>query len=547
MKRLIIWIMAVATGCFTACDRQEAQYDIVIYGGTPGGFIAAIQAANHGKSVALIEPTYAVGGILVNGLGVTDIDSQKDFQNSLAVGGLALEFYRRIAVHYGREAAFLDAIENKKKVREIWPHEPGVAERLIKQWLADVGVAVFTQTRLSEDSGAVTKHGSRIRQIAMEDGRTFSGRIFMDASYEGDLLAAAGISVASGREANATYGETLNGVRGETTHAQFQLKIDPYVEPGNPASGLIHTIQEGDLGEPGSASPYIQAYCFRACLTPVKENQIPFEKPAGYDRSHYEIYLRYLRAGGKLLWPWVLVPNQKSDLGAWHDLSHNLYGMNVGYPTGNYRTREAIFNQHKIFTQGWFYFLANDPEVGELDPDLQREWASWGLAKDEFADNGGWPRQFYVRSARRMVSDYVITEHHILKPDPIPVEDPVGVAYWPPDVHSARRIVKDGYAYNEGFVFEPAGQWRPLPISYRALVPKRSECTNLLTPTCPSSSYIAYGSIRLEWTFMVLGQSAASAAILAIDGDLDVQDIDYATLREQLERDGQILDLPGLI
>ncbi|MFC3199931.1 FAD-dependent oxidoreductase [Parapedobacter deserti] len=543
----IAYFIAMSVLWLAACERADRPYDIVIYGGTPGGFIAAIHAANNGKTVALIEPTYAVGGILVNGLGVTDIDSQKDFQNSLAVGGLAIEFYRRIAVHYDREAAFLDAVKNKKKVREIWPHEPGVAERLIEEWLAAAGVHVFTQTRLSENSGAVTKSGTRIQQIAMEDGKTFRARVFIDASYEGDLLAAAGVSVASGRESNDTYGETLNGVRAETTHAQFALPIDPYVDPGNPSSGLIYTIQPGDIGQPGSASPYIQAYCFRACLTPVKENQIPFEKPAGYDRSHYEIYLRYLRAGGKLLWPWASVPNQKSDLGAWHDLSHNLYGMNVGYPTGDYRTREAIFNQHKTFTQGWFYFLANDPEVGELDPDLQREWASWGLAKDEFTDNGGWPRQFYVRSARRMVSDYVITEHHILTPDPIPVEDPVGVAYWPPDVHSTRRIVKDGYAYNEGFVFEPAGQWRPLPISYRALVPKPGECTNLLTPTCPSSSYIAYGAIRLEWTFMVLGHSAAAAAILAIDEDIDVQQVDYGELRRRLEDAGQILDLPGLI
>lgn len=546
MKKLIIWIMVVALGGLSGCNRPNHDYDLVVYGGTPGGFIAAIYAATHGKSVALIEPTTAVGGILVNGLGVTDIDSQKDFQNSLAVGGLAREFYRRVAVYYGREAAFLDAVANKKKVREIWPHEPGVAERLIKQWLEEAGVAVFTQTRLSEAAGSVVKRGNRIEAITMEDGRTFRARVFIDASYEGDLLAFAGISYAYGREGNARYGETLNGVRGETTHAQFKVPVDPYIEPGNPESGLIHTIQDGELGEPGSPSPYIQAFCFRACLTPVKENQIPFEKPAGYDRSHYEIYLRYLRAGGKLLWPWISVPNQKSDLGAWHDLSHNLYGMNAEYPDGDYRTRERIFEEHKRFTQGLFYFLANDPEVGELDPDLQREWASWGLAKDEFTDNGNWPRQFYVRSARRMVSDYVITEHHILKPNPVPVEDPVGVAFWPPDVHSARRIVKDGLAYNEGFVFDPAGQWRPLPVSYRALVPKRDECINLLTPTCPSSSYIAYGAIRLEWTFMVLGQSAATAAIMAIDQDLAVQDIDYTVLRTQLEKDNQILAIPGL-
>jgi hypothetical protein len=261
-------------------------------------------------------------------------------------------------------------------------------------------------------------------------------------------------------------------------------------------------------------------------------------------RSNYEIYVRYLQAGGFLLWPWASVPNNKSDLGAWHDLSHNLYGMNVDYPGGNYATRKRVYDEHRYFTEGLFYFLANDTAVARLAPDLQKEWASWGLAKDEFTDNGNWPHEFYVRDARRMVSDYVITEHHILKPNPVAVEDPVGVAFWPPDVHSTRRIVKDGYAYNEGFVFEPAGNWRPLPVSYRALVPRSKECTNLLTPTCPSSSHIAYGAIRLEWTFMVLGQSTATAAVMAIDGKVDVQQVDYTELKKALLQQNQILALP---
>lgn len=526
-------------------ENIRRKFDVVVYGGTPGGFIAAIQVAKMGKTVALIEPTYSVGGILVNGLGVTDIDSQKAFQNSLAVGGLAIEFYRRLAVYYGREERFLQALKNKEKVRDIWPHEPGVAERIIKKWLEDENVAVFTQTRLLETQGSVKKQGNRITGIVTENGGGFEALMFIDASYEGDLLAASGVSVTSGRESAEKYNESLNGIRAETTHAQFQVKIDPYVIPGDSASGVIATVLNEAIGVPGSASRYIQAYCFRACLTPVRENRIPFEKPDGYDRKEYEIYIRYLKAGGKLLWPWVSVPNQKSDLGAWHDLSHNLYGMNVDYPEGDYKTRERVFNEHKRFTKGLFYFFANDEEVGKLEPAFQKEWSSWGLAKDEFADNGGWPRQFYVRSARRMVSDYVITQHHILTPNPIEVEDPVGVAFWPPDVHSARRIIKDGFVYNEGFIFEPEGSWRPLPVSYRSLVPKRSESINILTPTCPSSSYIAYGSIRLEWTFMVLGQSAATAAVMAIDNGIAVQDVDYGTLRSRLLKDRQILQLSG--
>jgi hypothetical protein len=541
---LIAFLLAYAFPSFS--KNTKRKFDVVVYGGTPGGFIAAIQVAQMGKTVALIEPTYAVGGILVNGLGVTDIDSQKAFQNSLAVGGLAIEFYRRIAVHYGREEKFLNALRHKEKVRDIWPHEPGVAERIIKKWLEEENVAVFTQTRLSEAIGSVKKQENRIVEIATESGERFEALVFIDASYEGDLLAASGVSVTSGRESDKMYNENLNGVQAETTHAQFKIKIDPYIVPGDSTSGVIATVLNEGIGVPGRASRYIQAYCFRACLTPVQENRIPFEKPEGYDRNDYEIYIRYLKAGGKILWPWVSVPNQKSDLGAWHDLSHNLYGMNADYPEGDYKTRERVFNEHKRFTKGLFYFFANDEEVGELAPEFQKEWASWGLAKDEFVDNGGWPRQFYVRSARRMISDYVITQHHILTPNPVEVEDPVGVAFWPPDVHSARRIIKDGFVYNEGFVFEPAGNWRPLPVSYRSLVPKRSEAINLLTPTCPSSSYIAYGSIRLEWTFMVLGQSAATAAVMAIDNHIPVQDVDYSMLRSRLSKDRQVLEIPGL-
>lgn len=537
------YITGLACCLLPLLAAAQLRYDVVVYGGTPGGITAAIQVARMGKTVALIETTAHIGGIMTNGLGVTDIDSQQAFQNSVAVGGLALEYYRRIAKVYGREKEFEEAWRTRTKKHALWSHEPGVGEKVLMDWLAAHQVKVFTRSRLVEKRNAVSKKGTTITRIRMENGKTFSAGIFIDATYEGDLLAAAGISTIIGREANAQYNETLNGIRGETTHAQFQVKVDPYKIPGNPQSGLIPTIQPGGIGTPGAADKHLQAYCFRAVLTPEPANRVPFRKPPGYDRNTYEIYVRYLEAGGHLLWPWVSVPNKKSDLGAWHDLSHNLYGMNVDYPGGNYATRKRVYDEHRFFTEGLFYFLANDTAVGRLAPDLQKEWASWGLAKDEFTDNGNWPHQFYVRDARRMVSDYVITEHHILKPDPVPVEDPVGVAFWPPDVHSVRRIVKDGYAYNEGFVFEPAGNWRPLPVAYRALVPRSRECTNLLTPTCPSSSHIAYGAIRLEWTFMVLGQSAATAAVMALDEGKSVQEVDYARLRAKLLEQGQVLSL----
>ncbi|MCA0230376.1 MAG: FAD-dependent oxidoreductase [Bacteroidetes bacterium] len=523
-------------------QKTKFSYDVVIYGGTAAGVTAAIQLAKMGKSVALLEPTKYIGGMSVEGLGGTDIDNHKDFQNSPAVGGLALEFYRRIAKAYGREEAFENALKNKIKNTNLWRFESKVAEKVFNDWIKEHKIEVFLGRRLAETPQAVSKKTTAITEIRTEKGEVFKGKFFVDATIEGDLLARAGVSTTVGREANSVYHETRNGIRAETDHAQFLVKVNPYKNPNDPNSGLIPTIQNEPLGTPSAGDKRLQAFCFRMCLTKNPDNQIPFTKPKSYDRGQYEIYLRYIKAGGKLYRPGAGLPNGKTDLGAWHDLSHNLYGMNMDYPEGSYAVRERILEEHKTFTQGLFYFLANDPEVGQLDFDLQKEWASWGLAKDEFTDNGGWPRMFYVRDARRMVSDYVITEHHVKKQNPTPVSDPIGMAYWPTDVHSVRRIVKDGYAYNEGFVFG-GDYWQPLPISYRSLVPKASQCTNLITPTCPSSSHIAYGAIRLEWTFMILGQSAGTAVALALDNKTTIQKVNYGQLKAKLLEDKQVLAL----
>ena len=523
---LSLWVTGSASG-------QPKTYDVVVYGGTAGGITAAIQVARMGKTVALLEPSNHIGGMSVEGLGGSDIDNHKEFQNSPAVGGIALDFYRRIAKAYGRQDAFEEMLAKREKKADSWRFESSVAERVFDQWVTEHNINVFRNHRLAETKNAVRKSGAVITEIQVENGAVFRGKVFIDATIEGDLLARSGVSTTVGREANSQYNETLNGIRAVTDHAQFVVNVDPYKSPGDSKSGLIPTVQDEPPGIPGAGDKRLQAFCFRMCLTKDKANQLPFAQPVGYDRGQYEIYRRYLKAGGKLYTPKASVPNGKTDLGAWHDLSHNLYGMNTDYPEGSYATRDRILAEHKSFTQGLFYFLAHDPEVSQLAPDLQREWATWGYAKDEFTDNGGFPRMFYVRDARRMVSDYVITEHHVRKQNPTPVEDPVGVAYWPTDVHSVRRIVRGGYAHNEGFVFG-GDYWGPLPISYRALVPKAGECTNLLTPTCPSSSHIAYGAIRLEWTFMVLGQAVGQAAILAIDGQTTVQNVDYRALKQKL-------------
>ncbi len=304
------------------------------------------------------------------------------------------------------------------------------------------------------------------------------------------------------------------------------------------------TIQAGEIGTNGEEDTvHYQAFCYRPILTNIENNKIPFSKPNDYDRSQYEIYIRYLESGERLYSPGVALPNSKSELNAWNELSHNLYGMNVGYIEGNYATREQIENEHQNFTEGLFYFLSNDSVIASIAPELQGNWKKWGLAKDEFVDNNNWPRQLYVREGRRMVSDYIITEHHILEPNPLSVEDPVAVAYWPMDLHSARRIVVDHSAFNEGACFRSDGPWRPLPISYKSLIPKVNECTNFLTPTCPSSSNLAYGAIRIEWTFMALGQVVGTAAVLAIENKSNVQDIEYDVLKTKLISDNQILSI----
>ena len=540
MKRFICCLLGLALISFWSCspDQRTHKADICIYGGSAAGVIAAIQAAKMGKSVMLIEPGNHLGGIAVDGLGGTDINNHADFKNDAAVGGLSLEFYGRMAKRYSRENW-----EAQKADPAMWRFESSVAEDVYNDWLAEYpSVKIFKGLRLRLDSTGVRKSANSLQGIVMETGELFEATLFIDATMEGDLLHWAGVSTVIGRESNQLYGETKNGIRAENDYRQFAVAADPWTVPGDSTTGVIHTVADEPLGVPGEGDHRLQAYCYRVCLTREEANQVPFAQPAGYDRSQYEIYLRYLRAGGKLYTPNANLPNGKTDLGAWHDLSHNLYGINYGYPGGNYEERETILGYHEHFTRGLFYFLSTDAEVFALDSALQNTWKKWGLCKDEFTDNDNWPRQIYVRDARRMVSDYVITQHHTSRDSAASVNDPVAVAFWPPDVHHVRRIVKNGAAYNEGFVFGGA-DWRPFGISYRAMVPRRSQATNLLTPTCVSSSHIAYGAIRIEWTYMAMGQAAGTAAVLAIEQSQAVQDVSYEALKQRLIEDGQVLEL----
>ena len=519
-----------------------AEADLCIYGGTSAGVIAAVQAAQMGKRVLLVEAGRHLGGMSVEGLGGTDIDNHAAFQNSPAVGGLTLEFYRRLSAHYGNEAAFAEMIRTHGKQSRLWRFEPHVAEAVFDAWVKEAGVTVLRGHRLKENDG-VTKDGTRISALHFENGTTVLAKGFIDATYEGDLLAFAGIRFAVGREGNAKYGETKNGIRTDTSHGQFDKRIDPYRVRGEATSGLVFGVQDDALGTQGDPDESIQGYCFRLCLTKHPANRIAIEKPSSYDPSHYELQRRYLAAGGVISAPGASLPNGKTDPGSRHHLAGNFTGCNHRYPIASYAEREQMLRVSRDYIQGVYWFMAHDEAV----PEKQREtWAAWGLCQDEFTDNGGWPRSFYVRNGRRLVSDFVLTEGHLRKANPEPVEDSVGLIWWPPDLHHARRLAKEGRVWNEGAVFDESkdADWIPCGIPYRCLVPKPSECTNLLTPTCPSSSYVAYGAYRIEFTFMVAAQSAATAAVMALDAGLPFQNVNYGSLRERLLHDHQVLHVP---
>ena len=540
MKQLLLYSLCL----FSAVVRAEiTQVDICIYGGTSAGVIAALQAAKEGKSVALVEAGQHLGGMSVEGLGGTDIDNHRGFQNSPAVGGLAREFYRRVSMEYHRESAFDKMVSTGEKNPPLWRFEPHVAEAVFGNWVkATPGIRVLLGHRLKEQGG-VTKVGPRITALQFENGGVVRAQVFIDATYEGDLLAFAGVSFAVGREGNAKYGETKNGVRTDTRHGQFDRRVDPYETPGEPASGVIFGVQDSPLGVQGEADDSIQGFCFRLCLTKNPANRIAIDKPPGYDAKHYELQRRYLAAGGVITPPSAGLPNGKTDPGSWHFLAGNFTGWNHAFPIASYAERERMMRESRDYLQGVYWFMAHDPAVPEK---MREEWAEWGRCRDEFTDNEGWPRAFYVRNGRRMVSDFVLTEAHVRKADPQPIEDSVGLIWWPPDLHHARRIVKDGRVWSEGAVFDEStdADWIPCGIPYRSLVPRAAECTNLLTPTCPSSSYVAYGAYRIEFTFMVAGQSTASAACIAIDDGLTVQEVSYPKLRGVLVKNEQVLEAP---
>jgi hypothetical protein len=515
-------------------NAQTETFDIVVYGATGGGVAAAVEAGRLGKSVALVEPQKFIGGMTAGGLGATDIGSKT------TVVGVAKEFYHRVWKHYNDPANWKsetrgeykpkhnDAISDNLEVH--WFFEPKVADKILNEMLQEAGVKLFKSERLKRAEGGVKKEGNRISSVTMESGRVFGGKMFIDASYEGDLMAEAGVTHFIGREANSEHGETMNGLR--TSLAKPGKQLDPYKVPGDPASGLLPHIDPKPPGPAGAADKRVQAYTFRLCLTDEPTNRVPVTRPDNFDPLVYEPHLRWVLANpgampGKLFYKLTPMPNRKTDSNNHGSFSTDFVGRSAEWAEASYQRRDELWQEHADYLRGFIWFLGNDPRVPEP---IRNETLRWGLPKDEFTETGHWPFQLYVREARRMKSDYIVTEHDCRRTKI--VEDGVVLASYGMDSHSTSRYVDEqGNLRTEGGFLVHV---RPYPVSYRAIVPKEAECANLLVPVCVSATHAAYGSIRMEPVFMMLGQASAFAAAQAIDHEGSVQSVSVGKIRERV-------------
>ena len=490
-----------------AAQPQTLRVDICVYGGTPGGVGAAVQARRMGKTAVLAVFRRHVGGLTAAGLTAVDLGKKE------SIGGMAAEFLDRMGQWSGFRAAD--------------------AEKTFRAMLDEAGVPVWWERRLER----VEKQGNRITALVFENGDRIEAGMFVDATYEGDLFARAGVSYHVGREGNAAYGEEFNGVFVADKH-QFRFPVDPYRVPGDPKSGLLPGISPDPVPPRGTGDKRVQAYNFRMWLTTAAAGR-EFPKPGGYDRDAYALQLRYIMsAPAGFVWDWTYRMGPiKLNLGDCNNagpVSTDFIGGSDRWPEADYAEREKIFQAHVTYQQGMMWFLANDPAVPEP---IRAKVRTFGLPRDQFAETDGWPHELYVREGRRMVSDYVMTEHNCLGKT-VP-EDSIGLASYTMDSHHTSRVVIDGVVKAEGNVEQRTPQ--PYPVSYRAIVPREREASNLLVPVSLSASHIAFGSIRMEPVFLLLGQSAATAAALALDAKVSVQKVDYAALRARLVRDKQIL------
>ena len=541
----ILLITAICVSFSCKANSKTYKADVVIYGGTSAAVIAAVEVAQSGKKVIIVSPDIHLGGLSSNGLGFTDTGNKE------VIGGLAREFYHRVWLHYndstswkwqkqleyGNKGQGTPAIDGES--RTMWIFEPHVAEQIFEDFIKENDIKIFRAERLNRESGVHIKN-KKIESITTLSGKVFNAKIFIDATYEGDLMAAAGVNYTVGREACSIYSEQWNGLQAGVFHHPhyFKEKIDPYIIPTDPSSGLLPYISDEKIPSNCSGDNKIQAYCFRLCMSNHPLNRVPFERPKNYDSQNYELLARVFESGwDEWFDKFDIIPNKKTDTNNHGPFSSDFIGMNYDYPEATYERRQEIMKEHIDYQKGLLYFVSNNERVPRQ---IREKMQNWGLAKDEFIDNGNWPYQLYIRESRRMIGTYVTTENDVLGKRE--VLDPIGMGSYTMDSHNVQRYVtKEGYVQNEGDIgVHPS---KPYQISYGSIIPKAEDCTNILVPVCISSSHIAYGSIRMEPVFMILGQSAASAAIMAIDKKLNVQDVPYSELNNTLKHRGQILKL----
>ena len=545
-------VAAILSGCVR--DSAPAERDLVIYGSSPAALTAAIEAQRLGRTAVIVCPETRIGGLTTGGLGQTDIG------NKSAFGGLALQFYRDVADwykddshwKYEKRSAYIPDGQCAGSLGEdsMWTFEPSAALAILERWERENKLEIVRGEFLDRSKGGVVREGSRIVAIKTLSGKTFRGKMFVDATYEGDLMAAAGVSYTVGREANSVYGETISGVeRALAKNHQFNKGVSAYIKPGDPSSGLLPYV-EPDTAEPeGAGDRRVQAYCFRMCLTDEPSNRIPFVKPEGYDPLTYERNLEAIdpetfakdSARPWKFMPWInsRMPNRKTDTNNRTGFSTDFIGQNHSWPEASYEERAKLLKAHLDYQMGLMWTLANNPRV---PAPIRSRVAEWGTCKDEFTDGLGlgWQSQLYVREARRMVGDYVATEHDVLRNRT--TSRPVAMAAYGMDSHHVRRYVdKDGFVRNEGNIEDWRAGGKPYPLDYGVIIPKKDDCENLFVPVCVSASHMAFGSIRMEPVFFALGQVAGAAAALSIEAGCAVQDLPYESLEKVLLAGGQVL------
>ena len=551
MKNTLKFLSLIILISFTRCTgNQEAgskpfKADVIIYGGTSAAVSAAVQVVRMGQSVIIVSPATHLGGMTSSGLGFTDTG------NKSVIGGIAREFYQRIYNYYqkpetwkwqkkeeyGNVGQGTPAIDGNNRTQ--WIFEPHIAEQVFEDFIKENKIKVYRNEWLNRENGVEMEDG-KIISISTLGDKTFTGKYFIDATYEGDLMAAAGVSYTTGREANSVYGETFNGVQKSLEHNGHNfgsLDVSPYKVPGDSLSGLVPRVSDRDPGTDGEGDDRIQAYCFRLCLTKVESNRVPITRPEGYDSTQYELLARVYQAGWRSKFrKFDPIPNLKTDVNNYGPFSTDDIGMNYSYPDASYARRQEIIKEHETYEKGLLYFTETDPRVPE---DVRNEMSQWGYSKDEFADNGHWPYQIYIREARRMKGAFIMTENEITCKKPVP--HPVGMGSYNMDSHNEQRyITAEGFVQNEGDIEVPLKQ--PYQIDMGSIMPLKSECTNLLVPVAVSSSHIAYGSIRMEPVFMILGESAATIACLAIEKGVGMYDLPYKDIKAKLTEDKQVLE-----